>query len=136
MSTPPYGAPAQPPPGWLRFHLQGSMWTSSYVTPSVLINGQLVPARYGENVYPVPPGWTHTVSAQGQWLWTYGQAAQTFTVAPGQVVDIWYAAPLSTWQSGSMGFVKQKRKGVLGLVLVVVAVVAVAVVLAVAGALS
>ncbi len=100
--------------GWVRLHLQGSALVSM-ITPTVLINGHPVPASYGENLLPVWPG-PNTVAARSQWLWEYGKAAVTVDVAPGQVVDLWYAAPLSTFTSGSMGPTKQRHKG-LGLLL-------------------
>lgn len=108
----PHSAPAPVDHGgsFVRVHLQGSMWTSSIATPSIMVNGYPVPASYGEKVIPVYPGPT-TVSAKAQWLREYGQAAYTVDVAPGQVVDVWYAAPWTQFQTGSMGPVKQRRKG-------------------------
>ena len=98
------GAPYQgqaPPTGFVRLHLQGSKLTSSMMTPAVRINGALVQAGYGEN----------TIAAQGEWMWSYGNAALTVDVAPGQVVDVWYAAPALTFIDGSMGFSRQKHRG-------------------------
>jgi len=125
MSQPP-----PPPPGHLRLHLQGNRMLSM-ITPSVKINGWPVPARYGENVYPMPPG-VHTVSGHAQWMWTYGQADQQFQVGPGQVVDVYYAAPALTFLRGAIGFEKQRSPGLLALVLILVAVLALAVGLPVA----
>ena len=105
--------------------------TSNMITPTVLLNGYPVAARYGENVYPVPPGrWR--VEAYAQWLRRYGQAALDVDVAEGQSVQVFYAAPLHQFTTGAMGFAKQPRKGkVLGIGLLVL-MVALAVLLVVA----
>ena len=44
-------------------------------------------------------------------MWSYGKAALTVDVAPGQVVDVWYAAPALTFIDGSMGFSRQMHRG-------------------------
>ncbi len=112
-----------PPTGFVRFHLQGSKMSGSLVTPTVTVNGAPVQARYGENLLPVWAG-TSTIAAQGEWMWSYGKAALTVDVAPGQVVDVWYAAPALTFIDGSIGLTPQKHRGrtavysVLGVVLV------------------
>ncbi|HPZ67278.1 MAG TPA: hypothetical protein PLU19_00675, partial [Dermatophilaceae bacterium] len=102
--------PQQGPFGYVRFHLQGSVWTSSLVMPTVTINGYRVPVTYGENVIPVYPG-RCVVEASMRWMRRYGQAGYTVDVAPGQAADIWYAAPLTQFHTGSMGVAKQSRKG-------------------------
>jgi hypothetical protein len=66
----------------------------------------------------------------------YGQAALDITVAPGQIVEVFYAPPWHQFSRGRMGFTRQKRPGVgflLLLVAILVAVIAVSVVLAIAG---
>ena len=105
--------------------LQGNVMTSNMITPTVLLNGHLMTSRYGENVYPVPPGrWRIEVYAQ--WLRRYGQAAMDVDVAEGQTVRVYYAAPLHQFTTGSIGLEKQPRKGkVLGIgVLVLVLLLA------------
>lgn len=101
----------QQPLAHIRLHVQGSIWTSSMLTPTVTINGHPVPASYGENLIPVYPG-RCVVEAKAHWMRTYGHAAYTVDLGPGQVADVWYAAPMTQFQDGSMGPVKQSRKGV------------------------
>lgn len=115
-SPPPgYGAPYPPggpfpPPGQLVVHLQGS-WFISAITPTVLIDGQPVPARYGENHYPVEPG-RHVVAMQAQWVLTYGRAHLEMAVASGRRIDVWYATPWHQFaKQGSIGFEKQRHRG-------------------------
>ena len=117
--------PPPPPPGYLRVNLQGNRGIT-LITPSVQVNGYPVPAQFGANVIPMPPG-VHTVSAHAQWMWRYGQATQQVQLAPGQTVDVYYAAPLLTFMRGAMGFTKQKVPGLVPfvslLVLLLLAVV-------------
>ena len=42
---------------------------------------------------------------------TYGQAGIDTTVAPGQVVEVWYASPVHQFARGNIGFTKQPRPG-------------------------
>jgi hypothetical protein len=113
--------PPPPLPGYLRLHLQGNRMLSM-ITPSISIDGFPVAARYGENVYPVPPG-QHAVAGHAQWMWRFGHATQPFQVAPGQVVDVFYAAPALTFLSGRMGFEKQRTPGLVPLILLLSALV-------------
>ena len=84
--------------------------TSNMVTPTVLLNGHRVPASYGENAFPVPPGrWR--VEAYAQWVRRYGHATLDVAVPEGQVTRVYYAAPLHQWTDGAMGLEKQPRKG-------------------------
>lgn len=127
-TQPPVGYPAAQTAGapvgtaHLRVHLQGSVLTSSMITPTLLLNNQQVRASYGANDYHLPAGQYH-VSAYAQWMRQYGQAAVDLVLAPGQVVDVFYAAPMHQFTTGSMGFTKQRRKGV-GLVVGLFAVLA------------
>ncbi len=119
-------SPAPTDPGRVRFHLQGTKILTSFTVPTVTIDGHLVPSQYGETVYPVAPG-RHRVAAQAQWLRTYGQADLAVDVEPGTVVDVWYAAPHNQFSRGSMGFEKQRRKGLVlfvGLMLAILVAIA------------
>jgi len=107
--------PQQQATGHLRVHLQGSVMTSSMITPTLLINGQPVKASYGPNDFVLPAGPYH-MSAQGQWMRQYGQAALDVALYPGQATDVLYAALLHQFTAGSMGFTKQPRRG-LGFVI-------------------
>lgn len=126
--------PPPPPPGYLRVNLQGNRMLTM-ITPSVQVNGYPVPAQFGPNVIPMPPG-VHTVSAHAQWMWRYGQASQQVHVAPGQTVDVFYAAPVLTFMSGAMGPVKQKVPGLVPFVLLLVVLLLVAIGLPLAAILA
>ena len=95
----------------------------SLITPTVTLDGQRLPVRYGENRYPVVPG-QHVLEAWCQWIWVYGRAQQPVTIAPTQTTELWYAAPALTVLPGSMGPHKQHHRGVVGLVLFLLALLA------------
>jgi hypothetical protein len=123
----PGGAyPPQSATGHLRVHLQGSVVTSSMITPTLLIDNQVVNASYGPNDYFLPAG-PYRVSAYTQWMRQYGQAALDVAVYPGQTIEVFYASPLNQFTTGSIGFRKQRRKGV-GLLVGLIALVMVFVV--------
>ena len=114
-----------PSPGWVRLTLQGSELTSSLLTPSVRINGWPVPSRYGVQDLAVHPG-PNRIEIDAQWMRRYGQATLDTVVAPGQVVEVWYAAPYHQFTHGSIGHTRQRRPGggclVVGLLLAVAVV--------------
>ncbi len=120
MTQPPLGPPPPPdapqPTGWIRFTLQGNAFTSNMLTPKVRLNGYPVPSSYGESVYPVPPGPWH-VDVAAQWLRTYGQAALDVTVREGETVSVFYAPPYHQFARGNIGYEKQPRPGLGGLLL-------------------
>ena len=110
-TQPPSGQyPQQVATGHLRVNIQGSVMTSSFVPPTLLINNQVVRSSYGPNDYVLPAGQYH-VSAYAQWMRRYGDAALDLVLQPGQAVEVFYAAPYNQFSSGSMGFAKQPRKG-------------------------
>lgn len=131
MTQPPQ-PPVDPSTGWLQLTLQGSVLTSSVVPPTVRLNGYQVPTSYGLNTIPLPAGRWH-VDVHCQWLREFGQAALDFDLAPGQQVPVYYAAPLHQFTTGSIGFGKQKRKGI-GCFLVLIAFLVLLVALVVAAA--
>jgi len=110
QSPPPGTYPQQVATGLLRINLQGSVMTSSWIAPTLLINNQVVKASYGPNDYILPAG-PYRISAYAQWMRQYGQAALDVAVYPGQTVEVFYAAPLHQFTTGSIGFSKQSRKG-------------------------
>lgn len=126
MTTPAeHPSAVPPPPGTIDLTLQGSMLTSNAITPNVRINGYPVPAQYGVNRIPMPPGRAR-VDISCQWLLEYGRASLEFDVRPGEAVPVYYMAPMHQFSDGSIGHEPQKRKGVaaavvagLGLVIVV-----------------
>ena len=130
MSEHPAPPPAQPGPpaaapatGVIRLTIQGSMWTANAITPTVRINGYPVPSRYGTQDLVVWAGPNH-LDMETQWMRTYGQAALDTMVAPGQVVEVWYASPWHQFRRGDIGFTKQTRGGV-GCFVALLAVIAV-----------
>jgi hypothetical protein len=85
------------------------------IVPTCTINGHVVPTRYGPQDLVVWPG-RNTIALQAQWMRTYGQAALDVDVAPGQVVEVFYAPPWHQFTTGSIGLTKQPRKGTAFLV--------------------
>jgi hypothetical protein len=107
----PPGAPAQQTPaGLLRVQLQGNKVTSSWLTPTLLINNQMMQVAYGTNDYVLPAG-PYRVTVIRPLALKNGQTSLDVAVYPGQTVEMYYAVPWIRFESGSMGFVKQSRKG-------------------------
>lgn len=106
--------------------------TANAITPRVRINGYPVPSRYGVQDLPVHAGPNH-IDVDAQWMRTYGQAGIDTTVAPGQVVEVWYASPVHQFARGNIGFTKQHRPG-MGCLWIGLAAVAFVVVLSVVAA--
>ncbi|GAB3579521.1 hypothetical protein [Calidifontibacter terrae] len=132
QQPPAYGGPPQ---GFIALTIQGSAMTSNMLTPNVLLDGFAVPAAYGQNTFPVPPG-RHHVELYAQWMRRYGQASLEVNVAPGQSVPVFYRAPLHQFTSGSIGFEKQTAKGkgcLWGLVGVVVLFALIGLIASIAG---
>ena len=136
-----HSAPPPPPPGQapatgiIRLTIQGSVWTSNVVTPSVRINGYPVPSRYGTQDLVVHAGPNH-IDMETQWMRTYGQAALDTTVAPGQVVEVWYASPWHQFRRGDIGFTRQRRGGLGVLVALLAVIVLLFVVVPIGGMIS
>ena len=103
------------PPAYVKLHLQGNVLLSM-ITPKVQIDGYPAPAKYGENLFPVPPG-PHVVAAHAQWIWQYGKAQEQVSLAPGETAELWYATPVLTFLPGSMGSSKQRHPGMMVLLL-------------------
>ena len=123
------------PTGIIRLTIQGSVMTSNKITPTCRINGHPVPTRYGAQDLTVWAGPNH-LDLEAQWMRTYGQAAIDVDVAPGQVVEVFYAAPLHQFARGNIGLVKQSRPGLMPLLGCLGVFVVVLVLLIVAGILA
>jgi hypothetical protein len=141
MTSPPgpWSPPSQPSPGQaaqgtIRLTIQGSELTTNLVAPTLRVNGWPVASRYGTQDLPVWAGRNH-LDLETQWMRTYGQAGLDVDVAPGQVVQVWYAAPFHQFARGAIGLEKQRRPGA-GFLWGLLAVVVVTVVLVVAGSLA
>jgi hypothetical protein len=96
--------------GLIRVNIQGSMLTSSMIVPSLMIDGRLLTSQYGVNAFQVPAG-RHRVELYAQWMRRYGQATLDVEVGEGGVAELFYAAPLHQFTTGSIGLTKQHRKG-------------------------
>lgn len=121
-----------PPMGMLHLTVQGSMFTSNMIPPTVHLNGYPVPVKYGLNAIPVPAGPVR-VDVYSQWMRQYGQASLDCHVQPNQVVPVFYASPFHQFTTGSIGHEKVKRKGIgaiYGLIAFVFAVIALVILLA------
>ena len=97
--------------GGIALTIQGSALTSNMIVPSVRVNGYPIRTQYGRQDIPVPAGPVR-VEVSAQWMRTYGQAAMAFTVQPGQLVPVFYAAPMHQFTTGMIGHEPQKRKGI------------------------
>jgi hypothetical protein len=106
---------------WLRLTLQGSAMTSSLITPAVTVNGYCVVAHYGENLVPVWAG-PNRVDISCQWLMRFGEATLPLQVPPGAQVPVFYAAPWHQFSKGAIGHERQKRSGLLGLIVMIAVV--------------
>ncbi|WP_344099225.1 hypothetical protein [Myceligenerans crystallogenes] len=103
--------PSFTPNATLRFVVQGNVMTSSLVPPTLLIDGFKAPTRMAGAVdIPVEAG-RHRLDVFAQWMRRYGQAATEVDVAPGQVVEVYYAPPLHQFTTGEIGLTPQRRKG-------------------------
>ncbi|MBM6401995.1 hypothetical protein [Phycicoccus sonneratiae] len=102
------GAP-QPPTGTIRLTLHGS-GPMAGLTPTVLVGGHQVRARFGVQDVPVWAGRVR-VEAWSQWMRRYGQAELEVEVAPGAVVPVFYAVPWHQFTRGAIGTTPQKRPG-------------------------
>lgn len=126
----PGGATApQPVPATIRLTVQGSIWTNSMIPPKATLNNHETPISYGTQDIPVWPGPTR-LHMSCQWLRTYGQADLDLNLAPGQLVQVYYAPPFHQFSSGSIGFTKQRHKGVgflIGLLVFVFVIIALSV---------
>lgn len=144
LIPPPPGAPGVPPPpvpasdlAYLDLTVQGNRMTSNMIPPHVTVNGRPLVDAYGYRRVPVPAGLVR-IEVECRWTKTFGQAAMTLSLAPGQAVPVFYAAPASVFSRGKIGHVKQRRTttavllAVVGIVILVPTIVLVAAALAAA----
>lgn len=118
------GPQQQPAQGTIRLTVQGSELTAGMLTPTVVVSGHRVNSRFGTMDIPVWAG-PNRVDVHTTWMRQYGQAGLDVQVRPGEVVPVYYAVPWHQFSRGSIGHVKQKRKGLGSFVAVLAAVVAV-----------
>lgn len=98
--------------GLVRITIQGNVLTGSPIAPQLMIDGVLITAKYGANAFQLPAG-PHHIELYAQWMRRYGQAAIDVVVSDGAEVAVFYAAPMHQFTTGSIGLVRQRRKGVV-----------------------
>jgi len=103
----------------LKYHW--SVYTLSALVPLILVNGRHIPARWGRNVIPVPPGQSHVhIHVPYPLLSRIGAVDTTVWLGPGETVELEYRAPMWMLSSGALGPAPQKWPGKAYLYLVLV----------------
>ena len=136
MSTQQPGGPGAAPDratGTIRLTVQGNTFMAG-LTPTVVVSGYRVNARFGTMDVPVWAG-PNRVEAHSQWMRRYGEASLDVDVPAGGVVPVFYAVPWHQFSRGAMGHTKQSRPGLAVLVGLLAVIVGVPVLLAVLVAL-
>jgi hypothetical protein len=83
-----------------------------FVKPVIEINGQRVPAVWGRNTIPVPPGRYHVHVHTPYFLPPkVGNADLPVDVHPGQTVELEYRSPLIVFFQGALGTPPQQYPG-------------------------
>lgn len=79
-------------------------WMLFLVSPRISVNGQVQKAKWGLNVYNMPPG-DYEVTVWFPWfiMSRCGKATRRVQVAPGWATHVTYTAPFLLFMSGSMG---------------------------------
>lgn len=126
-------APQGPPSAALKFTVQGNIMTTNMVPPSLTIDGFSAPTSIGSTMIPIQPG-QHHLEVHSQWMRRYGQAAMDVSIQPSSTTEVFYAAPVHQFTTGSMGLTKQTRKG-LPVLLAILAIPLLLVLIAVIGAI-
>jgi hypothetical protein len=92
--------------------------TGIFVNPTAVINGQMVPLRWGENVIPAPAG-VHHITVYMQWLWKVGSAEITVDNSRAPAPPVYYALPYTNFQKGAIGFEPQSNPGLVPFLLMI-----------------
>jgi len=139
MNQPPYAAPAPgpygppwpaglpwrggpvppPPPGWARLVLHSS-YNAVFVLPfglTVMVDGQLRRSSWGLTVIDLPPG-PHHLHVYTQSLRRMGKVDAELSLAPGQLLPLYYRSSLNAFGPGRLGHTPQRSPGVVVAVLV------------------
>ncbi len=79
-------------------------WMLFLVSPRISVNGQVQTAKWGLDVYNMPPG-DYEVTIWFPWLLMSrcGVATRRVQVAPGWATNLTYSAPFFIFMGGSMG---------------------------------
>jgi hypothetical protein len=122
---PPYGQQYGPPREGIAITTQYSFltWLYAVLKPKIFLNGYEMPAwGWGRAVYPAPPGQYHVHVYLPYWLPSRaGPADYAVAVAPGQLVELEYKAPLFTFSRGFVGAAAAALHRVTATIAVVVA---------------
>ncbi len=124
----------------IRFIRHGSPLTRSWVPPTVLVDGRTCPVNTDDVLIPVEPGVrmlavSENMPAPSKW------ASMGVSVAPGQVVTVYFSPPAVPYTSGTLGFAPQTHSswtwmylllGILALVVILPFVVILLIALAAA----
>ncbi|NJC81431.1 hypothetical protein HC030_02475 [Planosporangium mesophilum] len=83
-----------------------------FIKPKVYINGHPIAVEWGRAVIPVPPG-DHRVDVYIPYFLPprLGPADTAVSLAPGQMVELEYRAPVVAFSRGSLGAPPQKYNG-------------------------
>jgi len=122
----------------IRLIRHGSPLTRSWVPPTVIVDGQMQPVNDNDALIPVAPG-MRTISVSENMPAPSKWASTAVSVAPGQVVTVYFSPPAVPYASGTLGFAPQTHSswtwmyvilGLLALVLIVPVVLILVIVVA------
>lgn len=118
----PYGGPMAPqgaqfpppPPGMGRILVDTSYTPLAFILgltgPTIAINGQPRPMKWGRVPIDLPPGQYH-VHVHTRYLMDLGPAEAVLPVTAGQTTPVFYRAPAVMFINGAIGPVPQKTPG-------------------------
>lgn len=87
-------------------------WTLRLSGPSVNVDNVEVGRDWGDTVYDVPAG-LHRIYVYTRYMGQMGKANLDVQLAPGQVLQAWYDAPVSVFSSGVLTLSPPIGKGFL-----------------------
>lgn len=115
----PYPQPGPqpfPPPGLGRLVVNCShfalSWQLAMTGPSVNVDNSEVGRSWGSTTVDLPPG-THRLHVHTRYLGQRGKAGLDVALAPGQVVTVYYDAPVSAFSKGTLSLTPPIGKGIL-----------------------
>ncbi|MEV4168123.1 hypothetical protein [Nonomuraea sp. NPDC049709] len=81
-------------------------------TPNIVLNGHLMPGRWGRNTIPLPPG-RHHLHVHLPYLLPsqIGPADLTVWLQPGTALEVEYRAPMWAYSRGALGPAPQPWNG-------------------------
>ena len=118
----PYGGPVAPqgaqfpppPPGMGRLLVDTSYFPLAFILgltgPTIAINGQPRPMRWGQVPIDLPPGQYH-LHVHTRYITDLGPAEAVLPVTEGQTTPVFYRAPAVMFVKGALGPVPQKTPG-------------------------